>query len=878
MKRTTRRIFALLLTLVMLLGCLPIINAAEEVALWVSPVSGEAEASRPVSSVKWWYDTADETYYIFLPSSANLAQLQLWLDGADACTVDSVAYESGDAISSLTVGKHTITIGGTAYPVEVMQSANIGTMYVTTESGNMDYIHKKKGNKESGYLKMVDADGDIVYDNTLDEIKGRGNATWSRPKKPYQIKLDKKTDLIGNAGKNKTWILLANYLERSLFRNSLAYDLAYQAGLTESSLSTYVDLYCNGEYRGTYQLTEKVHINDDRVEINNLEDTTQEVNDQDLDTYPSFGPSSGSTAGNRKGYEIPNNPDDITGGYLLELDYADRYAAEASGFVTNRGQAVTIKEPEYASREQVNYIANFFQEFEDACFAADGKNPTTGKYYYEYFDLTSLARKYIIEEITKNIDADVTSQYFYKPSDSESTIGYCGPVWDYDNSMGNYSGTTGTNGLYAATKKNYILKNLYKKESFLNAVYAEWESNFAPLLKMSVNAKTAPEGYTLRTFDEYYNMLEASAAMNFTYWENINSVDSSSYTDTGDTYQEHVEYLRTFIKGRTKYLSSIWDTDKITISTPAIPDAPETEVDLPSIQAFGAKGSYAIATADDLQKLVALSQSTSLKDCRFYLTANIDASAITASGGRFEGFLSGLYCTVSNLKVPLFKEVANGATVEKLILSGATVEDNGLFLINRGTIADVTVQDSVVRGKRVGGIAEYNLSTIENCSVAGYVIGSATASGIAAVNSGTIENCINSAYVVAPNTYAAGITARNQGTVASCVNSGAIRGATRYAVANVGDATSLTLDRSMGEGAATAKTNRELASANALTIPQKSLLFGDANGDDAVDSADLVAMLRAINRGDALSELADYNLDGKLSLADVYRLIRKQTV
>ena len=351
MKRTIRNLVALLAVLVMLIGSLPAVAlAAEEPALWASPIVGEAvEEERPISAVKWWYDDTDAVYYLFMPSTCDTTYLQIWLENAVSCSIDGTTFTDGAAVGLLTPGSHTVNLNGTDYPVVVMQSANVGTMYITTESGNMDYIHAKKGNKESGYMKMLDADGNVVYDNTLGEIKGRGNATWSRPKKPYQIKLDKKTDLTGDAGKNKTWILLANYLERSLFRNALVYDMAYSAGLTNSGLSTYVDLYCNGEYRGTYQLTEKVHINDDRVEINNLEDSTQDVNELDLEDYPTFGPANGSTPGTRKGYEIPNNPADITGGYLLELDYADRYTAEASGFVTDRGQAVVIKEPEYAS-------------------------------------------------------------------------------------------------------------------------------------------------------------------------------------------------------------------------------------------------------------------------------------------------------------------------------------------------------------------------------------------------------------------------------------------------------------------------------------------------------------------------------------------------
>lgn len=37
-----------------------------------------------------------------------------------------------------------------------------------------------------------------------------------------------------------------------------------------------------------------------------------------------------------KGYMIDNEPQDISGGYLLELEMSDRYGVEASGFITSR--------------------------------------------------------------------------------------------------------------------------------------------------------------------------------------------------------------------------------------------------------------------------------------------------------------------------------------------------------------------------------------------------------------------------------------------------------------------------------------------------------------------------------------------------------------
>ena len=78
-------------------------------------------------------------------------------------------------------------------------------------------------------------DGKVVYDGKLTQIKGRGNSTWVQSaKKSYQIKLDKKCDLLqtGNKdNKNKTWTLITDYLDGTSLRNATAYELAQRLGV-----------------------------------------------------------------------------------------------------------------------------------------------------------------------------------------------------------------------------------------------------------------------------------------------------------------------------------------------------------------------------------------------------------------------------------------------------------------------------------------------------------------------------------------------------------------------------------------------------------------------------------------------------------------------
>lgn len=110
----------------------------------------------------------------------------------------------------------------------------------------------------------------------------------------------------------------------------------------------------------------------------------------------------------KKGYDFAVTPPDVTGGYLLELEMSDRYGLEPSGFITNRRQCVVIKNPKYANYEEVSYIANRFQDLEDAVRSPDGISQYTGVSYQDYLDLPSFAAKYILEEYLDNADASFT--------------------------------------------------------------------------------------------------------------------------------------------------------------------------------------------------------------------------------------------------------------------------------------------------------------------------------------------------------------------------------------------------------------------------------------------------------------------------------------
>ena len=132
---------------------------------------------------------------------------------------------------------------------------------------------RKHDTKATGTAVLL---GDDSLPEMEMEVKGRGNASWNRAKKGFQVKLDKKTNVM-DMGKAKKWVLLPSAADLSLIRNSVALDLAQQLELDFTSEWRFVDFYVDGAYYGLYILCEKTEIGDNRVEITNMDDAIEDV-------------------------------------------------------------------------------------------------------------------------------------------------------------------------------------------------------------------------------------------------------------------------------------------------------------------------------------------------------------------------------------------------------------------------------------------------------------------------------------------------------------------------------------------------------------------------------------------------------------------------
>ncbi|MBQ9247601.1 MAG: CotH kinase family protein [Ruminococcus sp.] len=298
-----------------------------------------------------------------------------------------------------------------------------------------------------------------MYDGAV-KIKGRGNSTWNWDKKPYRIKLDKKTDLFG-MGKNKNWVLLANYLDECFMRNDTAFRISEELGLVTMH-SVWTDLVLNGEYVGNYQLCEQIRIDENRVNIfdweGEAEDLASAVNkaekkkgnilDKDaledqLKSDLSW-VTSGSFVFDGVTYTVADYydaEDDLSGGYLFELSFE---YDEVTKFMTADQLYIMLKSPEYlgTNAEMLQYVKTYWQDFENAYRADDGYADTAQgrKHYTELCDLDSMVGFWLVMEIMGNDDAVRKSRFAYK---DQGELLKFGPVWDFDWGCGSFK--TGTN-------------------------------------------------------------------------------------------------------------------------------------------------------------------------------------------------------------------------------------------------------------------------------------------------------------------------------------------------------------------------------------------------------------------------------------------------
>lgn len=322
-------------------------------------------------------------------------------------------------------------------------------------------------------------------------IRGRGNSTWTYPKKPYALKLNKSVGILGMPS-HKRWVLLANWMDRTLLRNAVSFNLASRTGLDYTPRGQFVELFINDMHMGNYFLCEHIKVDKNRVNIDELDE------------------------------------DEVDGGYILELDsYFDeeyRFRSEVKDL------PYMFKDPDEVNDQQFAFIRDYVDSFENALY--DDTRFAKGE-YMDYIDVESFVDWWLVMELTGIWEPNhPKSTYMHKDKGGKLTMG---PVWDFD--WETYMPTT-----WFRIKDALYYGRLFQDPEFVSLVKERWNT-------LKPEFETFPQH--VRNEAE---RIRNSEYMNHLMWpitQVVNKDESMSFDDAVDSmiksYTAKMEWMDTEI-------------------------------------------------------------------------------------------------------------------------------------------------------------------------------------------------------------------------------------------------------------------------------------------------------------------------------------------
>ena len=414
-----------------------------------------------------------------------------------------------------------------------LQLTDVPTLYLTIPDVT-DLDKDLVKNRQTGEALYHKASIDVVdKNNTLEEfsddkldIKVRGNSTADPSKRAYRLKFGKdekdkvtgelikthKHDLMGGGYAKRNWALLANCFDHSLIRNALTCELGKIIGMPFNPGYCFVDLVINGDYRGTYQVTDHPEVGSHRIDI-----------DEDKDWY----------------IEFQGRSDMLDEPYLNIKDLP----------------MFSIKNPDYTDAADADKLAALKVKMEDwvkqwkSGFSYDASiTQSDTKGWRAYNDEDQLLKWFLETEITADYDGYMTIKA-YRATDGKL---FWGPVWDKDLAWDNYGDYTKTLGaaLENASSIRYYVYNpgsgtaILSDPRFVKRVYETYNK----LIEDGLEQKLVD------IVDQLHLRVNQTQQLNFEKW-GITTVYGGleKYHEWTD-YAQYPEQLKTFITARLAFL------------------------------------------------------------------------------------------------------------------------------------------------------------------------------------------------------------------------------------------------------------------------------------------------------------------------------------
>ncbi len=262
------------------------------------------------------------------------------------------------------------------FTVKINWQNDFPQINITTNGG------ERITSKETYIKANIAIDGKKIYSDYkgTTQIRGRGNTTWTLPKKPYRLKLDTKASLFGLSAE-KDWVLLANYLDGTHTLNAVAMKAGKLLNIPFTNHIIPVELTLNGEYLGCYMFTEQVEVESNRVNVG-------------------------------------------VDGLLLEFD---QYFNETWQFKSTKANLpVIVKYPDLVNSSELQPVRNEFEKLEDLVVNSQFPNNN----YLELIDDESIVNYFIVNMLTGNEEINHPKSIFMNKTKTGKF--QMGPIWDFD--------------------------------------------------------------------------------------------------------------------------------------------------------------------------------------------------------------------------------------------------------------------------------------------------------------------------------------------------------------------------------------------------------------------------------------------------------------
>ena len=399
-------------------------------------------------------------------------------------------------------------------------STTLPVVYMNTKGQQV-----MKENAIWGNIALLDGNGEeqsvfslpnSIYRAT---IKYRGASSYSKfDKKQYRIKFYKnekdsaKEVSLAGMGANSEWVLNGPYLDKTLIRNKLVYDLARELNGWAPD-TRFVELFVDGEYQGVYLAVEPVTNGESRLRL------------------AEFGLLSGETA------------------YIVNRDRIDTGSEEIDTWGKTNGYTYNALYIRYPSKNKITekqkaYIQKDISEFEQILYGENFSDKRIG--YQAYIDMDNWVDYFIINEFAMNYDAGNLSTYLYKELDGKLQLA----VWDFNNGFDNYQWfRTETDVLH--TVENSWFQRLWQDENFRDRVCERYRQ---------LRETTLADEHIAEKIASYQEELGEAVDRNFKVWgysfkENLLAGTSKEGTSRNiRSYEEAMKQLTDTIRERLAYL------------------------------------------------------------------------------------------------------------------------------------------------------------------------------------------------------------------------------------------------------------------------------------------------------------------------------------